>query len=417
VIARGFFLLVAAFLFFVDDEQAEIFHGGEDGGAGANDDAGFAIAHAPPFAGAFDVAESGMEDGDAFEACAEPGATEAADPEGESDFRDKDDGGFSAGESFLDGAEIDFGFSAAGDAEEEADAEFGGVETGADGGDGGGLAWIEVVRGRSEAGVEGVFAGVDGFVPGFEEILLEEAVDDGAGDAGGAEEDGERERAAFDFEDLADAFFLFGEVGEGFGGAGLPGDDAVQAAFAADDGFLQLEEIAAEEAGGGGFFFFGLGERGEAGAFFGAVEFFEEVEFFGGEAGFEAFGECGVAGGSEAQLLAGAEFGERRKHGAEDFAGRGEIVGGHPLAEGHEGSGKSGKEIEGLGDGADFGGGGRLGVESDDDADERAAAKGDEDAGAGAEGFGHFRRDGVGEERGERDRESHVAVEFAHCAK
>jgi hypothetical protein len=49
-------LLVAALLLFVDDDQANIFEGRENCGAGADDDAGFAVSNAPPFAGALDVA-------------------------------------------------------------------------------------------------------------------------------------------------------------------------------------------------------------------------------------------------------------------------------------------------------------------------------------------------------------------------
>ena len=41
MIARGGFLFVGAFVFFVDNDQPEIRQGGEDGRAGADDDAGF----------------------------------------------------------------------------------------------------------------------------------------------------------------------------------------------------------------------------------------------------------------------------------------------------------------------------------------------------------------------------------------
>ena len=145
VVARRFFLLVAVFLLFVDDDQAEIFERREDRGARADDDAGFAVAHAPPFAGALDVAERGVQNGDAFEARAKPGAALTANPQSQSDFRDQDDGGLSARQRFLHGAQVDFGFAAAGDAVEEQCAEFAELEPGADSAAGGFLLGVEFV--------------------------------------------------------------------------------------------------------------------------------------------------------------------------------------------------------------------------------------------------------------------------------
>ena len=46
VVARSFFLLVAGFLFFIHDDQAEIFQGRENGGARADDYAGLRCGHA-----------------------------------------------------------------------------------------------------------------------------------------------------------------------------------------------------------------------------------------------------------------------------------------------------------------------------------------------------------------------------------
>src|SRR5262245_6787284 len=62
VVARRFFLLVAGLLLFVDDNEAKIFDGRKNGGTRADNDARFAVAHAPPFAGACDIAERGVQD-------------------------------------------------------------------------------------------------------------------------------------------------------------------------------------------------------------------------------------------------------------------------------------------------------------------------------------------------------------------
>ena len=104
MVARRFFLLVTALLFFIHDDEADIFERRENRGACTDYHAGFAISNAPPFARAFDVTQGGVKNGHALEARAEPGTALAANPERESDFRDEDDGGFSAGQRVLDRA-------------------------------------------------------------------------------------------------------------------------------------------------------------------------------------------------------------------------------------------------------------------------------------------------------------------------
>ena len=85
MVTRSFLLLVAGFLFFIHDDQAEIFERREDGGARADYYARFAVADAPPFACSFGIGQCAVQDGDLF---AEAGAHQAADPEGERDFWD-----------------------------------------------------------------------------------------------------------------------------------------------------------------------------------------------------------------------------------------------------------------------------------------------------------------------------------------
>src|SRR5580658_2975467 len=121
VVARSFFLFVAGLLFFIHDDQAEIFERRENGRARADYYARFAVADAPPFAGAFAIGQRAVQDCDLF---AEAGADQAANPEGERDFWDQDDCGFAAGESGFDRAEINFGFTATGDAVEKGCGEF-----------------------------------------------------------------------------------------------------------------------------------------------------------------------------------------------------------------------------------------------------------------------------------------------------
>ncbi len=121
VVARRFFLLVARLLLFVHDDEAEIFERRENGGARAHNDARFAAAHAPPFAGAFDIRQAAVQHGDA---CAESRANQAADPQSERNFRHEDDGRLAARERRFDRAEIDFRFAAAGDAVKKPGGKF-----------------------------------------------------------------------------------------------------------------------------------------------------------------------------------------------------------------------------------------------------------------------------------------------------
>ena len=61
VIARGFFLLVAGVVFFIDHNQAEIAHGSEDSGACSDHNAGAARANSAPLIGALGVAEGAVQ--------------------------------------------------------------------------------------------------------------------------------------------------------------------------------------------------------------------------------------------------------------------------------------------------------------------------------------------------------------------
>src|SRR5215470_12140208 len=123
MVAGRFFLLVAAFLLLVDDDQTEIFNWCEDGGTGTDDHASFTVADSPPFTRALDIPKRGMKDGNSFKARAEPGSALTADPECKRNFRNQKDGGFTPRERVLHAAEIDFGFAAAGNAMQELYAE------------------------------------------------------------------------------------------------------------------------------------------------------------------------------------------------------------------------------------------------------------------------------------------------------
>jgi hypothetical protein len=103
-----------------------------------------------------------------------------------------------------------------------------------------------------------------------------------------------------------------------------------------------------------------------------------------------------------------ADLGGEGHHAAEDFAERGDVVGGDPLGEEEEFVGEEWGVVEDLLEGFDFDvGGWRVVVDADDDAHEALAAEGDEDAGADCGGDAVDR---VGEVAVERDGEGDIAV-------
>ena len=91
MVARRLFLLVAGVVLLVDDDEAEVVDGREDGRAGADDDAGFAASNAVPLFGALLGRERGVEQGDIG---AEGVMQLRGHGGGEADFRDEQDGGF-----------------------------------------------------------------------------------------------------------------------------------------------------------------------------------------------------------------------------------------------------------------------------------------------------------------------------------
>ena len=121
MVAGGFFLFVGVLVFFVHDDEAEGVNGGEDGAAGADDDAGAALADFVPFIVAFAGGEVAVEDGDERTkgAGAEAGFEAFDGLRSEGNFGDEDDAAAALGKGVGEGLEVDFGFAAAGDAVEQ----------------------------------------------------------------------------------------------------------------------------------------------------------------------------------------------------------------------------------------------------------------------------------------------------------
>lgn len=139
-------------MFLVDDDDAEVLKGGEDGGAGPDDDVGAVFVDLEPFVVALAFGEVGVKDGNAFFAVGEARFEAFDGLRGEGDFGDEDEGGLILGENVGDGLEVEFGFAGAGDAVEEDGFSFvgGGVEVEEDLGEGGLLFFGEGERGAGE---------------------------------------------------------------------------------------------------------------------------------------------------------------------------------------------------------------------------------------------------------------------------
>src|SRR5579884_853265 len=112
MIARRGFLFEGVFMLFIDNDEAEPFGRREDGAASADDDLRLARRYAPPVSAALRVAQMTMKHGHLAAA-----AAKALDRlRRQADFRHHYQRFLALGNDLFDGAQINLGFAAAGDA-------------------------------------------------------------------------------------------------------------------------------------------------------------------------------------------------------------------------------------------------------------------------------------------------------------
>ncbi len=116
MVARSLVLLVRGVVLLVYQDESEVDHRREDGGARADDDAGFAAANAVPLLCALVGSETGVQQRDLG---AEGGEHLAGHRGREADFGDEQKSGFARVERALHGGEVNAGFAGAGDSVEE----------------------------------------------------------------------------------------------------------------------------------------------------------------------------------------------------------------------------------------------------------------------------------------------------------
>ena len=116
VVAGRFLLLVGGLVFFIDDDEPDVFERGEDGAARADDDPGAAGVELVPFVVSLAFRQVAVQDRDHVGLGGEPALETLDRLRGERNFRDEDDGGLAAREGGADGLQINFRFPAAGHA-------------------------------------------------------------------------------------------------------------------------------------------------------------------------------------------------------------------------------------------------------------------------------------------------------------
>ncbi len=119
MVARGGVLLVAAFVFLIDDDQPELPGRGEDRRARADDHRRMAGADLPPVEGPLCVGQLAVEHGHAGQAFEQ--ALEGL--RGQGDFRDQEDRLSAGSDDLPDGPDVDLGLSAAGHAVQDGNRE------------------------------------------------------------------------------------------------------------------------------------------------------------------------------------------------------------------------------------------------------------------------------------------------------
>lgn len=124
MILGNIFLFVGGLVFLIDDDKAKVTYRSKDGGAGADDDAGFSIPDSVPFIEAFSLGKIGVLHRNLVIDIREASLETTNGLGSQRDFRKENDDVFTKIEGFACCLQIDFSFSRSGDAEEEKRVRF-----------------------------------------------------------------------------------------------------------------------------------------------------------------------------------------------------------------------------------------------------------------------------------------------------
>ena len=123
MVPRDIVLFEGSLMFFVEDDQSQVWDRSEDGRAWSDDDLDIAIADPSPLKMALGSTHVRVQDGHRAEAVLKAAARLRC----EADFRDQDDRLASEADRFFDGLHVDFGLAATGHAVEQDGRMFLGV--------------------------------------------------------------------------------------------------------------------------------------------------------------------------------------------------------------------------------------------------------------------------------------------------
>ena len=168
MVAGHLLLFVGGFVFLVDDDEAQVRDGGEDGRPGADCDLGLARGQRTPGIMSLAVAQMAVPDDDFHASTAESTAQAADGLRREGDFRNEENRAAAFRDNLFDGMEIDLGLPAPRHPVKEVGGEATAVQAGAQGVYRGALLGVEgrrlcvdlfAERKRIRIGLAGVLAG------------------------------------------------------------------------------------------------------------------------------------------------------------------------------------------------------------------------------------------------------------------
>ena len=208
VIARCLFLFETVFLFFVDDDEPDIFQWCKHCRPRPDHDARLAVAYARPLARSFHVAQRRMQHRHALEPRAKPRPALPPDPQRQRNLRHQDERGFSACKRFLHCAQIHFGLAAAGNAVEQLHAEFAKNEPRANRLESARLLRIHFMRWRSEPRVKRIFRRINRLLPTLQQSVAQHPVDHCSRHLRQLHQLRQRQRPALRLKQLSHSFFF-----------------------------------------------------------------------------------------------------------------------------------------------------------------------------------------------------------------
>src|SRR5271165_3147296 len=176
VITRRLFLLVSILLLLIHNDQAKILQWRKHRRTRPHDYARLPVAHAPPLASTFHVAQSRVQNRDAFILRTKPRPALPPNPQSQCNLRHQNNRRFSPRESLLHATQINFRLPATCHAVQQLHAEFSKLESRANTLHRALLLFIQSMSWRRVSHVERILCRIDRFFPSFKQAIRQHAV-------------------------------------------------------------------------------------------------------------------------------------------------------------------------------------------------------------------------------------------------